>query len=69
LILHNWDDTPQEDCFYQQTGFKLKEETGKVLHLEHSFVLCCNTNTMESRSEMPGKCSNVVLEKDGDQLE
>jgi hypothetical protein len=28
----------EEDFFHQQTGLKFKEETGKVLHLEHSFV-------------------------------
>jgi hypothetical protein len=30
----------EEDSFHQQTGFKSKEETGKVLHLERSFVWC-----------------------------
>ena len=30
----------KKTVFYQQIGFELKEETGKVLHLEHSFVLC-----------------------------
>jgi hypothetical protein len=28
--------------FYQQIVLKLKEETNKVLHLEHSFVWCWN---------------------------
>jgi hypothetical protein len=27
--------------FYQKIGLKLKEETSKVLHLEHSFVWWC----------------------------
>jgi hypothetical protein len=27
----------KKKTFHQQTGFKLKEETSKVLHLEHSF--------------------------------
>ena len=30
----------EEEFFHQQIGFKLKEETGKVLHLEHNFVWC-----------------------------
>jgi hypothetical protein len=30
----------EEDSFHQQTGLKFKEETSKVLHLEHSFVWC-----------------------------
>jgi hypothetical protein len=30
----------QEEPFLQPTGFKLKEETSKVVHLEHSFVWC-----------------------------
>jgi hypothetical protein len=39
-------------------------------HLEHGFVWCWNLNTSESRSEIPGKCWIVVLEKDGEnQLE
>jgi hypothetical protein len=30
----------EEDSFHQQTGFKFKEATSDVLHLEHSFVWC-----------------------------
>jgi hypothetical protein len=30
----------EEKYFHQQTGIKFKEETSKVLHLEHSFVWC-----------------------------
>jgi hypothetical protein len=30
----------EEKSFHQQTGIKIKEETSKVLHLEHSFVWC-----------------------------
>jgi hypothetical protein len=30
----------EEKSFHQQTGIKFKEETSKVLHLEHSFVWC-----------------------------
>jgi hypothetical protein len=29
-----------EESFHQQTGLKFKEETSKVLHLEHSFAWC-----------------------------
>jgi hypothetical protein len=28
----------KKNIFHQQTGLKFKEETSKVLHLEHSFV-------------------------------
>jgi hypothetical protein len=30
----------KKKTFHQQTGLKFKEETSKVLHLEHSFVWC-----------------------------
>jgi hypothetical protein len=30
----------EEEYFHQQTGLKYKEETSKVLHLEHSFLWC-----------------------------
>jgi hypothetical protein len=30
----------EEDSFHQQIGLKFKEETSKVLNLEHSFVWC-----------------------------
>ena len=56
----------EEDSFYQQIGLKFEEETNKVLHLERGFVWCCNLDTSGSRSEIPGKFSNVVLEKDGE---
>ena len=42
----------EEGSLHQQTGLKFKEETGKLLHMEHSFVWCCNLYTAESRSEM-----------------
>jgi hypothetical protein len=45
---------------------KFEEETSKVPHLQHSFVLCWNLDTWESRSEITGKFWNVVLEKDGE---
>jgi hypothetical protein len=34
--------------------------------LEHSFVWCGNLDSSETRSEVPGKFRNVVLEKDGE---
>ena len=47
-----------------------EEETNKMLHLEHGFVWCWNLDASGSRSEIPGKFWNVVLEKDGeDQLD
>jgi hypothetical protein len=49
---------------------KKKEETSKLLHLEQNLVWCWRLETSESRSEIPGKFLNVVLEKDGkDQLD
>jgi hypothetical protein len=30
----------KKKTFYQQTGRNLMEETGEVLHLQHSFVWC-----------------------------
>ena len=53
---------------------QVRIETGvtrvsKMLHLEHGFVWCRNLDASGSRSEIPGKFSNVVLEKDGDQLD
>ena len=41
-----------------------------MLHLEHSFIWCQNLDAAGSRSEIPGKFCNVVLEEDGiDQLD
>ena len=40
-----------------------------MLHLEHGFVWCRNLDALGSRSEIPGKFWNVVLEKDGDQFD
>ena len=56
----------EENSFHQQTGLIFKEETSKVVHLEYSFVWCWNVDTSESRSEIPGRFWNVVLEKDGE---
>ena len=54
------------DSFHQQIGRNSKEETSKVLYLEHSFVWRWNWDASESRSEIHGKLWNVVLEKDGE---
>ena len=35
-----------------------------MLHLEHGFVWCWNLDASGSRSEIPGKFRNVVLEED-----
>jgi hypothetical protein len=32
-----------------------KEDTSEMLHLKRGFVWCWNLNTVESRSEIPGK--------------
>jgi hypothetical protein len=41
-----------------------------MLHLEHGYVWYWNLDASGSRSEIPGKFWNVVLEKDGkDQLD
>jgi hypothetical protein len=45
---------------------KFEEETSEMLHLEHSVLWCWNLDTLESRSELPWKFWNVVLEKDGE---
>jgi hypothetical protein len=45
---------------------KCKYETSKMLHFERGFVWCSRMDISESRSEIPGKFLNVVLEKDGE---
>jgi hypothetical protein len=40
----------QEASLHQQIGLKFKDEHSKVLHVEHSFVWCCNLDTSENRS-------------------
>jgi len=52
-------------AFYYHIGFKIEEETSKMLHLEHRFIWCRNLDVSGIRSETPGKFCNV-LEKDGD---
>jgi hypothetical protein len=56
-------------CIWDARFLKVKRLycfLSKVLALEHSFVWCWNFVTSESRSEIPGKFSNVVLERDGE---
>ena len=55
--------------FYQQIGLKFEEETSEILRLEHGSVWCWNLDAPGKRSETPGKFWNVVVEKDGDQLD
>ena len=38
--------------FDQKCGIKFKEETSKLLHLDHSFVWCSKLGSSESRSEL-----------------
>jgi len=41
-------------------------EANKMLYLEHSFVMCQNLDTLESRPGVFWKFLDVVLEKDGE---
>ena len=45
----------EEKSFHKKTGLKFKEETSKLLYLEHSFVWYGNLDTSGSGSEIPGK--------------
>jgi hypothetical protein len=56
----------EEDSFDKHIGLKFVEETSEVLELEHRIIWCWNLDTSESRSEIPRKFWNVVLEKDGE---
>jgi hypothetical protein len=44
----------RKKTLHQQLGLKFKEETSKVLLLEHNFLWCWNVDSSESRSEIPG---------------
>jgi hypothetical protein len=44
---------------------KFKEEASKLLYLKYSFVWCWNLSASKSRSDIPGKLWNFVMEKDG----
>jgi hypothetical protein len=60
----------EHDTSHQPGGLKFRKETSNMPQLEHSSLRCWNLDTLESRSEIPGKLWNVVLEKDGeDQLD
>jgi len=59
----------KDGAFYPPIALIFKKYTTEVLHLRHSCVWCWNSNTSESRSEIPGKLRYVVLQKDGNQLE
>jgi hypothetical protein len=50
-----------EDAFRQDIGLRFMAEASKVLYLGSSFVWWCNLDA----SEIPGKFSSVVLEKEG----
>ena len=56
----------RKGSFYQQTGLKFEEETSRMLHFDYSFVWFWNLNSLESRSGIPGRFWNVVLEMDVD---
>jgi hypothetical protein len=45
----------EEDSFYFHNGLGIEEEVSEVLHLEQSFIWCCNLDASGSRSETPGK--------------
>jgi len=50
--------------------FIYSSTSSEMLHLELGFVWCWKLDASASRSELPGRFWNVVLEKDGeDQLE
>jgi hypothetical protein len=52
---HGKSSIQQEGGIYQrQIEFKFKEETSKVLRLEHNFVWCRNLDISESGSEIRG---------------
>jgi len=55
--------------FTKTLYMKFKEGTSKLLHLERSFLCGAETWTLrEVDKKYLGKFCNVVLEKDGDQL-
>jgi hypothetical protein len=56
-------------CFFFCTSrldLNFREKTSKLIHLMHRFVWCRNLGPSESRSEIPGKLRNVVLENDAE---
>jgi len=59
--------TQKKILFSLKNGLGVKEETVKMLHLEHSFEWWLNLDTAESRSELFRKFCSVVLEKAGEE--
>jgi len=55
----------EADSSHKKTASKFREETSKVLNMEHSFVWCWNLDTSENRSEIPGQLWNVVPKEAG----
>jgi hypothetical protein len=55
--------------FTSNLNLDLREKLVKLLHFEHSFVWWRNQDTSRSRSEIPEIFPNVVMEKEGDQLD
>jgi len=53
---------------HQKAASECKEETSKVLYMEHSFVWCWNLDTSENRSEIPF-WNDVPKENEVDQFE
>ena len=51
-------------CPYVLFHVAFNTDVVTVLHLEHGFVWCWNVDASGSRSEIPGRFRNVVLEKD-----
>jgi len=66
-----WQSNIQQEQFSlrQQIGLKFKNETSGLLYFEYILLWSRNLVTWEERSEWPGKFWNMVLEKDGDQLD
>jgi hypothetical protein len=57
----------EKGLFDQQIGLKCNEKVSEILYFEHKLLCCQKLDTLESRSELPGKFLTVVLEKEGDQ--
>jgi hypothetical protein len=51
IIIAKSSNKQKEEYFYQKTGLKFKEDTSKMLHLEHSYLSCCSLCTSKWRSE------------------
>ena len=51
----------KETPFHQQIELQSKEETMKMIHLEHNFVKRWHLYTTESRPEISGEILSVVV--------